>query len=204
MAAIITTKRLKLRSPRYSDLNDIIEMDMREDVQKYLFVSTEKSLAQPEKASLRKQLKETIKSGDPKGGAIWAIEEKNTGHFVGMISIELTHSINKMALSFRFKPEIWRQGYATEAVSATVEFAFDKLMFSELSALIHPDNIASQRVVEKSGFSRDGLLFAGTKTALHNSYFSENNKNINPQGSISYLIYSLNRYKEGQINIKTT
>lgn len=200
MAALITTKRLRLRSPRYSDLNDMIEMDMEEDVQKHLLVAVEKSVAQPEKASLRKQLKESIKSGDPKGGAVWAIEDKNTGRFIGMISLELAQAINKMALSFRLKPEMWRQGYATEAASAIVEFAFDKLMFSELSALIHPDNIASQRVIEKTGFSRDGLLFAGTETKLHNSFLSGQNKNINTQAAVSYLIYNLNRYEANKIN----
>lgn len=194
MAVTISTKRLKLRSPRYSDLNDMIEMDMEEEVQKYLFLSVQSTVAKPEKASLRKRLKESIKSGDQKGGAIWAIENKNSGHFIGMISLELAVAINKMSLSFRIKPEMWRQGYATEAVGAIVDFAFDKLMFKELSALIHPDNIASQRVIEKAGFRRDGLLFAGAATVIHNSLLSDQNKSNNPQSSISYLIYNLNRF----------
>jgi len=200
MAATIITKRLKLRSPAYSDLNDMVDMDMSHDVQKHLFVSVQTSTAHPEKASLRKRLKESIKLGDPKGGALWTIEEKNTSNFIGMISLELAVAINKMALSFRLKPEIWRQGYATEAVSVVVEFAFNKLMLSELSALIHPDNIASQRVIEKSGFHRDGLLFAGQATAIHSSLSSNQNKNINPQSSASYLIYKLNRDIFNNIN----
>lgn len=68
MAVTISTKRLKLRSPRYSDLNDMIEMDMEEEVQKYLFLSVQSTVAKPEKASLRKRLKESIKSGDQKVG----------------------------------------------------------------------------------------------------------------------------------------
>ena len=194
MAVTITTKRLKLRSPRYPDLNDMVEMDIKEDVQKYLYLTTQTSVAKPEKASLRKRLKEIIKSGDQKGGAIWVIEDKYSGHFIGLISLELAPAINKMSLSFRLKPEIWRHGYATEAVRAVVEFAFDKLMFGELSALIHPDNIASQRVIEKAGFRRDGLLFGGTTTTIHSSLSSDHNKSTNPQASTSYLIYNLNRY----------
>lgn len=200
MAVSITTKRLRLRAPRYSDLNDMFEMDLNEDVQKYLFVSIERTAENLEKASLRKRLKESIKSGDPKGGSAWAIEVTTTGHFIGMISLELAQSINKMALSFRLKPEAWRQGYATEAVSAVVDFSFKKMMFSELSALVHPDNIASQRVIEKSGFKRDGLLFAGKTTTIHNSIISDQNNNINSQGAISYLIYNLNRNKFEEIN----
>jgi ribosomal-protein-alanine N-acetyltransferase len=200
MAAAIITKRLKLRSPGYSDLNEMIEMDMSQDVQKHLFLTVQSTGEQTEKALLRKRLKESIKSGDPKGGAQWTIVDKNTGRFIGMISLELTLAINKMALSFRLKPEMWRQGYATEAVSAAVEFAFNKLMFSELSALVHPDNIASQRVIEKAGFLRDGLLFGGVTTAIHNSLLLDQNKSINAQGSISYLIYNLKRYKADEIN----
>lgn len=194
MAVSLTTKRLRLRSLRYSDLNDMTEMDMEEDVQKYLYLSVQTSVAKPEKASLRKKLKESIKSGDQKGGAIWVIEDKNSGHFIGLISLELVPAINKMSLSFRLKPEMWRQGYATEAVRSVVEFAFNKLRLRELSALIHPDNIASQRVIEKAGFRRDGLLFGGTTTVIHNSLSSDQNKSNNPQGSTSYLIYNLNQY----------
>ena len=193
MARIITTERLRLRSPRYSDLNEMVEMDQEQEVQQYLFVSAQTSVALSEQVSLRKRLKESIKSGDPKGGAVWTIEDKKTGYFIGMISLELSPAINKMALSFRLKPKIWLQGYATEAAKAAIEFAFNKLMFSELSALVHPDNIASQRVVEKCGFHRDGLLFVGPKTAIDFSPTPNQNTSANPHASISYNIFTLFR-----------
>jgi len=101
MAGKIITKRLKLRSPRYSDLDAMIEMDMEKDVQKYLFLSADTFAGQIEKTSLRKRLKESIKCGDPKSGAIWTIEDKINEYFIGMISLELAPAINKIALSFR-------------------------------------------------------------------------------------------------------
>ena len=37
MATKLFTNRLILRSPHFSDLNSIVEMDLNQEVQKYLF-----------------------------------------------------------------------------------------------------------------------------------------------------------------------
>jgi len=50
------------------------------------------------------------------------------------------------------------KGFATEAVLATVDFAFDRLAMHRLFAVTDPDNPASQHVLEKSGFVREGVL----------------------------------------------
>ena len=49
------------------------------------------------------------------------------------------------------------RGYATEAVLAMTQLARD-LDCTRLLAYCHPDHAASQRVLEKAGFVRDGLL----------------------------------------------
>jgi ribosomal-protein-alanine N-acetyltransferase len=49
-----------------------------------------------------------------------------------------------------------RQGYMTAAVSALVPFAFSTLKLHRLEAACIPENAASVRLLEKTGFVREG------------------------------------------------
>jgi RimJ/RimL family protein N-acetyltransferase len=53
--------------------------------------------------------------------------------------------------------DAWGRGYATEATRAMANLA-DQLGIGRLYALCHPDNRASVRVLEKAGFSFEGVL----------------------------------------------
>ncbi len=51
-----------------------------------------------------------------------------------------------------------RQGLMTEAVEQVIRFAFHQLQLHRLEAHVAPANLASQRVLQKVGFEREGLL----------------------------------------------
>lgn len=50
------------------------------------------------------------------------------------------------------------RGLATRAVAEVVRFAFDELRLHRVEAGTATDNVASQRVLERNGFTRVGLL----------------------------------------------
>jgi RimJ/RimL family protein N-acetyltransferase len=50
------------------------------------------------------------------------------------------------------------RGIATEAVRLLAAWALDVLRIERLELMIHPENFASQRVAERCGFTREGLL----------------------------------------------
>ena len=61
-----------------------------------------------------------------------------------------------------------RQGVMTRAVARVLDVAFAELGLNALQAWIHPDNIASLRVLEKAGFRaagrlRDATVFGGVR-----------------------------------------
>jgi [ribosomal protein S5]-alanine N-acetyltransferase len=64
-------------------------------------------------------------------------------------------------LGFRFAQAYWGKGLATEVASAWVRAAFDELGLIRLGAFVHPENVASIRVLEKVGFKRErrGMVF---------------------------------------------
>lgn len=51
----------------------------------------------------------------------------------------------------------WGRGYATEAVRALIEHAFDDLQYDVLQAGVRVSNPASRRVLEKCGFQWTGV-----------------------------------------------
>jgi [ribosomal protein S5]-alanine N-acetyltransferase len=62
----------------------------------------------------------------------------------------------------------WGHGIASEAGAALVEHAFGAAGLSRLVAVTYPGNRASQRVLEKLGFARQGDLdYKGVRTAYY-------------------------------------
>lgn len=54
-------------------------------------------------------------------------------------------------------PDYWGNGYATEATRLAVTYTFDELNAHRVEAMVQPDNPASERVLEKLGFQKEGV-----------------------------------------------
>ena len=52
----------------------------------------------------------------------------------------------------------WGRGYATEATRLLVDFGFGTLGYRRLFATADPDNVASRRVLDKSGLTVGGVV----------------------------------------------
>jgi ribosomal-protein-alanine N-acetyltransferase len=66
----------------------------------------------------------------------------------------------------------WGHGYVPEAMAAVVRYGFEELGLNRIEAYIEPKNRPSVRVMEKLGFTREGLLrqFAYYRRALRDQY----------------------------------
>ena len=69
-------------------------------------------------------------------------------------------SRNKCAqLSYVLSSKYWGKGIVTCAVKQIVKVAFDEFSYLErLEALVDVENVGSQRVLEKAGFQKEGVL----------------------------------------------
>jgi ribosomal-protein-alanine N-acetyltransferase len=89
----------------------------------------------------------------------WAVAEAETDRCLGLVNYHDGHIRSKrVAIGYIIKPARHRQGIATEAVSAMLDFCFAELGLHRVQAFIHPDNIGSRMLVEKLGFRCEGLL----------------------------------------------
>ena len=85
------------------------------------------------------------------------------GRIVGFFSLSQIHrgAFQNACAGWSVSVEFLRQGYATEAVTALLDFAFAPqplgIALHRVQANIIPRNAASLRVAEKTGFRREGL-----------------------------------------------
>ena len=77
--------------------------------------------------------------------------------FIGLIGINMGKTNYKHAeIWYKIHPAQWRKGYATEAVKVVLHFCFTMLNLHRITAGCATENTASVKVLEKSGFIREG------------------------------------------------
>lgn len=99
----------------------------------------------------------------------WGIEFK--GKVVGEIWIYLIESDRMAKLAFRVAPAAQGKGIATEAVKAVLKFCFEKAELRRIWTDVDIRNVASVRVLEKSGFLREGLIRQGKMVSTWCDYY---------------------------------
>ena len=92
-------------------------------------------------------------------GARLAIDRASDEAFVGWCSLTRWNPVYRSAaLGYCLDDAAWGHGYATEAASAVLQWAFDTLDLNRVQAETDTRNTASARVLEKLGFLREGTL----------------------------------------------
>jgi ribosomal-protein-alanine N-acetyltransferase len=78
---------------------------------------------------------------------------------MGWCGIWYTSWIGGYELGYRYLPEFWGKGYATEAALAVVKEGFSVYPLNTLLAVTAKANRRSQRVLEKVGFTLEGEIY---------------------------------------------
>ncbi len=84
-----------------------------------------------------------------------AVTLKSDRRLIGMAGIGNKKEVNnEIEIAYFISEEFNRKGYMSEAAKALTEWVFTNLQLDYLMAIVDPDNIPSQRVLEKCGFAR--------------------------------------------------
>ena len=86
----------------------------------------------------------------------WAVTHKETWHLMGVIELRLQPP--KADFGFILGEAYWRQGIATEAARAVVDWAKAQRSIFRVWATCHPENVASAAVLRKAGLSFEAAL----------------------------------------------
>jgi RimJ/RimL family protein N-acetyltransferase len=81
------------------------------------------------------------------------------GEPVGIISLKPPNEVwGVVEVGYMITPEQWGNGYATDALATLCGYAFNERRLNKVYATCYATNPASKRVLEKVGFTEEGLL----------------------------------------------
>ena len=101
-------------------------------------------------------LSDLEKQYETRGDTQWFLVQKKNGTSIGYMG----HFKSKdcMAIGYMLVGKERGKGYGSEAVQIMVDYLFLHKDIVRIQAETHPDNKASQRVLEKVGFSKEGII----------------------------------------------
>jgi RimJ/RimL family protein N-acetyltransferase len=146
------TDRLVLRRPHVDDAEAVFERYASDhEVSRYLAWRRHDS-----PLVTRAFLEYSDEEWDRWPAGPYLVELKSDGRLIGGTGFAFETSY-RASTGYVFARDAWGNGYATEAVKAMVEIA-QRLALVRLYALCHVDHERSARVLERTGFDREGIL----------------------------------------------
>jgi ribosomal-protein-alanine N-acetyltransferase len=88
----------------------------------------------------------------------WFFIEKKDGSRIGFIG---THVFGVLEIGYVMIPAERRKGYCTEAAKIMVDYLFMSKDIVRIQAATNSENKASQKILEKAGFQREGTQRKG-------------------------------------------
>ncbi len=89
----------------------------------------------------------------------WGLIQKSDEVFVGTCSFIAWDTNNRRAeIAYALGRAYWGRGYMTEAVRAVIDFGFRRMGLNRIEARFVTGNSGSERVLQKVGMTREGLL----------------------------------------------
>ena len=89
----------------------------------------------------------------------WAIELKEAGEVIGNISVvNLYENYQSCEIGYCMSKKHWNKGIMTESLKAVIDYLFSEVGFNRIEARHDTDNIASGKVMMKSGMRYEGTL----------------------------------------------
>ena len=151
---VLATERLILREIRPEDVMEVFEIRATKDVMKYFGKEPLKSITEAEEL-----IKMTTDGFINKEGIRWGITLKGTDKLIGSGGIwRILKPHLRGEIGYELSPMHWQKGIMTEAIAEMVRFSFDKMNLHTIEANLDPANIASIKLLEKSGFVKEGHI----------------------------------------------
>jgi ribosomal-protein-alanine N-acetyltransferase len=93
------------------------------------------------------------------GFCLWAVEIPDAAPFIGYVGLQRvafdSHFTPAVEIGWRLASAHWGRGYATEAACAARDAGFDRFGLDAIVSFTVPANVASERVMQRIGMTRD-------------------------------------------------
>ncbi len=150
---VIDTPRLRIRSLRADDVPSLREWMPDPSVYAFWGKGPGRTDKNPELLF--------EKADRPSKSFHLGIEESVSGKVVGDLWVYLIENDRMASVAIRVAPSRQGMGYGTEALSAITRFCFAHTELRRLWTQVDVRNVPSQRMLEKCGYIREGLIRQG-------------------------------------------
>ena len=151
---LLETARLILRPFRLEDAESCI-CNWSADSEVYRYISQE--------AQTPNDVYDWLSTADEAYASLetyyWAIVEKESGKVIGEIFVDELSSRNSWCeLDWKIGKAFWGKGYTTEAAMSVIQYLLGGVGFHRIQAKCCVENSASERVMQKIGMTKEGIL----------------------------------------------
>jgi RimJ/RimL family protein N-acetyltransferase len=152
----LVTARLVLRPFRDSDVEPLHDIRSRPEVLRHLYWPPATPEGTRDVVRQRRTMNRLAAEGD---ALVLAVDLRETGRMIGEVDLTWTSAAHRHGeIGVILHPEAQRHGYATEAASALLDLAFDRLGLHRVTASTNAGNAASARTLRRLGMRQEGHL----------------------------------------------
>ena len=144
----IETTRLILRPFSLDDAEPLFQILGTQGILQY-FPSSDP----PDRERVQRMVQRQIEHWQKHGYGWWAVEPLHDSRLIGWSGLQYLPETDEIEIGYLLSKQYWGRGLATESATAGIEFGFNQLGVREIIGIVHPDNFASQRVLEKIGLN---------------------------------------------------
>lgn len=150
---IMRTARLTLRPLQPEDAVILHRIYQTEGVLRYF--------PNPNPPALEKVLRFVIEQEhhwEKYGYGNWGILPNDQSEIIGWAGLQFLLELDETEVGYLMDKPYWGKGYATEAARLSLQFGFNHFALPRMVGLVHPENIASRRVLEKCGMTYEKTI----------------------------------------------
>jgi RimJ/RimL family protein N-acetyltransferase len=150
---LFKTSRLILRKPVMEDATAVNELYARDpEVTKYLTWQPHRDMEET-----RSFINRCTRNWKNEESFPWTMIRKSDSQLIGMIEItSIDHA--GVSLGFVLARQFWGMGFAPESIRIIIDWALAQSDIYRIWAVCDAENLASKRVLEKSGMEYEGTL----------------------------------------------
>lgn len=151
---ILSSDRLVLRQLRSEDAATIFENFSMDDVTKYYnldnFVAIDQAEQLIERWNQRFEEEQSIR---------WGIALRSDDKIIGTCGYHNWRKADfKAEIGYELNPSYWGKGLMKEALNCILSYGYQELKLNRIEAYVFSTNHASQHLLERSGFRKEGML----------------------------------------------
>jgi RimJ/RimL family protein N-acetyltransferase len=149
-----------------ADLELAIQLWGEKDVTRYICATGEFT-----QQDILDRLNVEVNNGKQYHVQYWPIFNVTTGELIGCCGLRpYKAERNSYEIGFHLRKKYWGQGYAFDAATRVIQFAFAKFNANKLYAGHHPQNNGSRKLLTRLGFHYIGDSFYKPTGLYHPSY----------------------------------